>query len=389
MASTAQSRRGRAAAIALLLPLALFAVLLTRAQDEAAASGGGHHRAPVLLGYNDDFNYFELHTPASQDPLTGLPLPWPFGEHGHHQPPPSQVAGGTELMDRARAGGADTIRYVVPWARVERQRGSYRWSVEDDTYHAALRRGLRPVIVLFTAPCWAHPSISCDADFTAVRPDPSYVGDFARFVRAAVDRYPQAAAFEIWNESNLKKYWGPRPSPGSYVRMLSAVNRHLAGAGPHPPVLFNGVSPKPGWQRYIRLSLVKRHGGKYVSGIGVHPYVGAAGVNAVRADLASVEAIARRGHAPRGLWITEMGWTTSVDAETGISPEAQASRIDKVVSLAPKLGLRSVVIHRLQDIAGESPFERGAGVLSLHADPKPIYCTLGSSYGLQALPAGC
>ncbi len=315
--------------------------------------GGGHrhHRQdppgqPPMLGYNDNFNQFELHTDKPQNPLTGLPLPLPWpggGGKGHTTRQPS----GGELIKQARAGGADVIRYVVPWARVERERGTYDWKIEDATYQMALKEGLKPVIVLFTAPCWAHPSISCDSDFTAVRPDSGYLQDYGNFVRAAIERYPQAAGFEIWNESNLKRYWGPKPTPLGYVRMLRAVHGAISDLGPHPPVLYNGLTPKPKWRNYLKRSMFHLDAGEDVDGTGVHPYVGSKGVNAVRGRIRWVRELLRKAKAPRATWITEIGWSTDPDAKTGVTTTEQAARIDRLVEVAPKLSVKAVIIHRL------------------------------------------
>src|SRR5690606_38749891 len=157
------------------------------------------------------------HTTNPTDSILGLPLPpgLPLLPPGKTTP---KVNGG-ELMSRAREGGASVIRYTVPWSRVERQRGTYDWSIEDDSYELALERGLRPLIVLMTSPCWAHPSITCaaaaKAGYAAYRPDRQFLGDFGRFVREAMERYPEAIAFEIWNESNHQTFWGPDDRPRS------------------------------------------------------------------------------------------------------------------------------------------------------------------------------
>ncbi len=394
MATTTDVRREGCAVIATLLLLLLLAIVCLAASPAAVAKRGHRHPhkdspPPAKLGYNDNFNKFDLHTPKPLNPLTGLPLPFPIGTGGTKPGQPTRVPSGGELIKRARVGGADVIRYVIPWARVERRQGVYDWSVEDGTYNLALKAGLRPVIVLFTSPCWAHESLKCDTTYRAVRPDPDHVADFARFARAAVERYPQAAAFEVWNESNMERYWGPSPSPVPYVKMLAAVHQDVAPLGKHPPILYNGLSPKPHWQRYMKLSLINRHAGKYVDGVGIHPYVGSGGVKAVRKKVEDAERIISKAHAPTKTWITEIGWSTAGDIDNGVSATAQAARIDKLLQIAPKLGLKGVIIHRLQDISGESAWETGAGVLNGESQPKPIYCTLGLSYGLRVLPDGC
>jgi hypothetical protein len=225
------------------IALAIAGLLLAAGPRDAAAAG------PPYLGFNDNFNDFELRTTNPLDPILG---PLPDGIDLDDLPflPPDRTTpevNGGELMARAREGGASVIRYVVPWARVERDRGIYDWSIEDDSYELALQNGVRPLIVLLTSPCWAHPSMSCEdaarADYSSFRPDAEYMDDFGRFVRAAMERYPKAVGFEIWNESNLTSFWGPDPNPKAYVSMLRAVDRATDGMGPHAPILFNGLIP--------------------------------------------------------------------------------------------------------------------------------------------------
>ena len=216
---------------ALFVAAALVVVLLV-------AAPAAHAQEEPLVGYNDNFNDFDIHTTNPFDwivdplPLPGLPLPLPGDET-------DPEANGEQLMDLARTGGADVIRYVVPWSRVERKRGKYDWEIEDETYELAREAGLRPIIVLHTAPCWAHESIPCpEGENPTARPDPEHLDAFGQFAKAAIKRYPKAAAFEVWNESNLKRFWGPNPTPGSYARMLAAVEKYTSQLKYHQPILY-------------------------------------------------------------------------------------------------------------------------------------------------------
>ncbi len=172
--------------------------------------------------------------------------------------------------------------------------------------------------------------------------------------------------------------------------MLGAVHRKLASVDNHAPILYNGLSPKPHWQRYMKLSLINRHAGKYVDGVAIHPYVGSGAVKAVKAKVEDAERIINKAHAPRKTWITEVGWSTAGDVDNGVSAAGQAARIDKLVRLAPKLGIKGVVIHRLQDISGESPWETGArGPEPRIAAEADLLHARASPTGSSALPDGC
>jgi hypothetical protein len=368
--------------------LVLIGALLVVAVERAPAAKPKPD--PPLIGYNDDFNRFELH--RRNDPRLILPpfddlpvkLPLPGGED-ESEPKPARAA----LIERAREGGAKVIRYAVPWVRVERERGSYDFSHEDQTYELALAAGLRPLIVLLTAPCWAHPSVPCDNSFRTVRPDPEYLDEFAAFARAVIERYPRAAAFEVWNESNFRAFWGPRPSPRTYVRMLAAVAKQAAQLGDHPPLLYNGLIPTGKANRYLKRSYRRFNAAKYSDGTALHPYVGDKGALAARKKLRIAKRILRRSGAPRRLWITEAGWSTTPGAAGAVSPAGQARRVARLERAAASTRAAALIVHRLKDVEHPIPWERGLGALYLDERPKPLFCHLGLRYGPGGPPRGC
>ncbi len=71
-----------------------------------AKKGHGHKHSPrpAKIGYNDNFNQFDLHTPKPLNPLTGLPLPFPIGTGGTKPGQPTRVPSGGDA-DAAGAGG--------------------------------------------------------------------------------------------------------------------------------------------------------------------------------------------------------------------------------------------------------------------------------------------
>jgi hypothetical protein len=348
---------------------------------------------PPYLGYNDNFNNFELRTSNPMDPILGplddlLPDDFPL-----FPPDKTQPWVNTEpLIKRAHEGGAEIIRYVVPWARVERDRGYYDWAIEDRAYELALENGVQPLIVLITSPCWAHPSMTCEdaaeADYSAFRPDPEYLDEFGDFARAAIERYPHAIGFEIWNESNLAPFWGPDGHPAAYAEMLKAVDRATADLGPHPPILFNGLIPHDSI-RYLKAAMGRFGAADLVDGTALHPYVGARGSSAVAKRVKANRKVLRFTKAPRPIWISEIGWSTHPQAKGGVDDAGQAARIARLVKLAPKLNVKSVVIHRLRDIDKLSEWEQGLGVTTLNDDPKSIFCRLARDYGPSDTPPGC
>lgn len=367
--------------------LALVGLCLVAAPGRAAAPSG-----PPYLGFNDNFNNFELRMTNPLDPILG---PLPDGVEDLPFLPPDRttpVVNGGELMDRARQGGASVIRYTVPWARVERERGVYDWSIEDASYELALEKGVRPLIILLTSPCWAHPSMSCEdaaeAGYASFRPDPQFLDEFGRFARAAIERYPKAVAFEVWNEANLSSFWGPDGHPQAYVEMLRAVDRATADLESRPPILFNGLIPNDSL-KFLKRAMGRFGARELVDGTALHPYVGSRGSIAVADRVRATRKVLRKTKSPRPMYITEIGWSTHPQAKGGVTVAEQAARITRLVEIAPKLNLKSVIIHRLRDIDRLSEWEQGLGVTTIDDAPKSTFCILAANYGPEAKPEGC
>jgi hypothetical protein len=89
------------------------------------------------------------------------------------------------------------------------------------------------------------------------------------------------------------------------------------------------------------------------------------------------------------MYITEIGWSTHPEAKGGVTPQGQAARISRLLRIAPKLNLKSVIIHRLRDIDRLSAWEQGLGVTTIDDAPKSTFCLLAANYGPSAKPPGC
>ena len=82
-------------------------------------------------------------------------------------------------------------------------------------------------------------------------------------------------SWQIWNEPNLKVYWGNRPNARAYVRMLRTVGKaikrvdrraEIVTAG-LPPSKLKGATPLP---RFIR-SMYRAGGKSAFDTLGVRP----------------------------------------------------------------------------------------------------------------------
>jgi hypothetical protein len=377
--------------------LLLSLVLLVLSLAVPSAEGKSSAPAPALpiVGFNDNFNSYELAEPThgggsllpnfpGSSVISGL---IPLGP-SDDAPPLATTPKRAALIRRASEGGAQVIRYVVPWVRVERLEGTYDWTTEDATYELALQAGLKPVIVLVTAPCWAHPSVPC-GPHQVVRPDPNYVDEFGDFARAAVERYPEAAGFEVWNESNLPAFWGGKPSVRSYQTLLEEVWNRTRDVEPRPTIVYNGLTPRQGWKRYLRTSYEQLGAGAFADVTALHPYVGRHGSKRVRGQLQFARRTLKAAQAPNRIWFTEFGWSTNPKATAAVGEQGQAKRTVATLELARKAHVAVAVIHRLQDIEHPtSAWESGLGALRLDGSPKPLFCALARPSS-DPLTPGC
>jgi hypothetical protein len=92
-----------------------------------------------------------------------------------------------------REAGIRTLRYAVPWHRIEKRRGRYDWRWMDQAMEALEANGLDPILDLvhhISIPCWIRRGFS--------HPDyPYYQAEFAANV---AERYPQVTKYTPFNE---------------------------------------------------------------------------------------------------------------------------------------------------------------------------------------------
>src|SRR3954453_11530936 len=195
----------------------------------AAFAATGHHRkhhrhhvardagrlGPALFGFNDNS---VLMTQA--EPVTAV--------------------------QRSAAAGANVVRYTVNWDYVEAQQGQWNWHGYDPLYAAAIDRGIRPILVAGFSPGWARPlDLSCGAADRAHCKNPPatrFDSAWTNFLTTLVERYPQAAAIEVWNEPNLSNFWEQGPDPERYAHLLNLAYDAIKHAAPSMRVLGGALS---------------------------------------------------------------------------------------------------------------------------------------------------
>lgn len=233
----------------------------------------------------------------------GIGLASPFGINAHI---PSDT-----VLDALAQAGIDWVRIDFLWPLVQPTQGDWDWTTYDHVVEAARQRGLEIYATLAYSPEWA----------TAGTPGPGIPRDFrdwARFCYRAAHRYRgQVAAWGLWNEPNLSRFWdGTREQyiglvllPGAAA--IHAADRHALVCAPDTAHLHSAH-----WDRWLsdvieaageELDVVTHH--VYPPGASHRPVTSALERDAANPwDDPSVKKILQQaGWFGRPFWLTETG----------------------------------------------------------------------------------
>jgi hypothetical protein len=139
--------------------------------------------------------------------------------------------------------GVRLLRQTFDWSQIEVARGRYDLSYYDGFVGDAARAGITILPILFRAPRFRGGKAG-----TIAYPPKRYA-DLGRFGAVLVRRYGPDGTFwsqnpdvpklpirswQIWNEPNLKAYWGRAPNAKQYAKLLRAAARPIRPPTPAP-----------------------------------------------------------------------------------------------------------------------------------------------------------
>ena len=291
-------------------------------------------------------------------------------------------------LDLLAGSGANVARTGLYWDAVQPTSFNVRvWTLFDALYQQMLARGIRPLFILYAAPCWAQ----AGACRQGAHPSADYFDELADFAARAAQRYPQAAGIEVWNEPNYEIYWGGTPDPEAYGQMLKTVVPAIKAANPNMPVVTAGLSPHinddtdaMAYETFLRRTYATG-GPQLADAIGTHPYpnrrysedyLGNIRVNLFR----YLRVMSDFGDANKPMWVTETG--VSNDGDEGFDPDQQADALAQIYNLMRRIDhdIPVVIFHRFIDQPGDPRVkERGYGVVAGNGQPKPAYCAVAAA----------
>ena len=302
------------------------------------------------------------------------------------------------------SAGVESARLFLRWGELEPQPGVYNWSSADAVLQNVAAAGLTPAVQFANVPSWIssdpnRPPIYSSGQIAAWQ---EFLSNFVRrygprgsfwAVHPSLPYHP-TTSFEIWNEPNLKLFWGGTPNPRDYLRLLKISKAAIRGVDPSAQIVFGGLFPFPMPQygmkalKFINKLYRGKGAKKSFNVLSLHPYsytpkLLVPTLRLFRKNLNSH----RSGRKP--IWITELGWATS-GHDWAISPfratEAQQAQyltqsFNKLLRARGELRLQRIFWQVWQDHpdTDSSPFLE-MGLLRADGSPKPAY----SAYQAEA-----
>jgi hypothetical protein len=205
--------------------------------------------------------------------------------------------------------GATDVRLDVAWAMLQPTGpNTYDpWGVAfvDRVINMATTRGLKVLVTFHMTPGWANNN-------RGAWYEPNNPADYARAFAYAVDKWPQVAAWEVWNEPNATAFWAPNADPVSYTRLLCAANAAVPAA---TTVVFSGTMHNDA--PWIRRAYQANAKGCFDI-LATHPYPGLADESPLAADtsiwnfrhITAIRQVQADYADRKPIWVTEFGWSS-------------------------------------------------------------------------------
>jgi hypothetical protein len=303
---------------------------------------------------------------------------------------------------RMHQGGVTEARISVYWQNVEPTRGAPRnWTGYDNLFTAAASAGIRVLPLLQGSPTWVNANFQKPPIQEAWKQEA-----WARFVTDFAARYgnhgtfwtlhptlPYLPATEwlVWNEPNLRYFWGGKPDPRRYLAFLRLTNVALKAADPSAVVMTGGLfeHARKGFgipaSRFLA-GLYRLGGQSSFDAVALHPFSEKPkGVisNVVR----SRRVMNRNGDATKPIWVDEFGWTVSGSGFAKSPFRAtlgqQANRLAVTYGLfasRPDLGVSTAMWFSWQDGAEDLWIYR-MGLFDVAGQPRPAWTAYASVAG--------
>jgi hypothetical protein len=273
-----------------------------------------------------------------------------------------QTAPSPEQFQRLKRGGVDSVRVPISWGTLQPTPGGpIDWSSVDALIGGAARAGIEVLPFVYGAPTWAVPSAvvpGSGGSSRAPRNLPVKTGSqraaWAAFLVQVVSRFGPGGKFwaenptvplrpirtwQIWNEQNFK-YFVVRPNPAEYGKLLNLSFTTVRSVDPGAKLVLGGMFARPREalfkgrprQAYFASDFLDRLyattpgvKSKFV-GVALHPYTSR--YQELIPDIEEFRAVLKANRdAGKGLWITEIGWSSQPPAANNSFAKGPAGQV--------------------------------------------------------------
>jgi len=303
-----------------------------------------------------------------------------------HNLAPADLA---RYLDGVRDAHAGWVRIDLNWNVIQyRGPDSYNWAPFDRVVRGVTARGMRVLAGILYTPPWARP-----AD-TSSRVPPTQLGDYAAFVKSAVQRYEPMGvrAYEIWNEPNIAAFWSPGPEPERYAQLLKLAYAAVKSVARSATVVSGGLSPHGSYGQVDERGmnpltfLEKMYGAgaaRSFDALGWHPFNFPYGLSLARwsawSQMSSTSPSARsilraHGDGAKRVWATEFGFPTG-STSRDVSEAKQAQLLRKALeALRRRAWAGPAFVYSYRDSGTDDEnVEQNFGVVRYDYSVKPAY----------------
>jgi len=181
------------------------------------------------------------------------------------------------LMAHLRNLGLGWVKTQVSWKLYQPEPDrfdDYRWGELDRLIEATEEEGIKVMLSVAKAPEWSRPTTDLDGP-------PTNFSNYQAFMEILANRYRgQVAAYELWNEPNLKREWNGMPlSANALVELIRAgasgvrladSEAILISAAPATTGINDGITAID--DRIFLQQMIAAGITDIVDAIGAHPY---------------------------------------------------------------------------------------------------------------------
>lgn len=282
-----------------------------------------------------------------------------------------------------RAARVKFLRFVIPWDKVERQKGQYQVPAEHAYVLEELRkRRIRPIVVL----AFSNSNLYGMPRYQVRDPeDRKAFTQYAAYLAKTLA--PTNPVFEVWNEPNLPFFWPTLPDETlesravAYTKLLVETGNAIRAVNPNAPIIGPALA---GEFSQFMVTMINNGALNAVDAISIHPY---RKTQAPEVNLRTIGLLRQymdnwaRKHSPSKvnmpIVITEFGYSAAVGVQSAqeYTPEQQTKYMRRHLMIGQMLGITINNMYSLTNARRTpcSEVDKCYGAFSFEQVPQPGY----------------